>query len=721
MVGFLKKFLAKILKKFLIKHKAASIPNGKRSALTKQVEPKQVSERHVGVVISGQMSMQGKEHETDKNTGPWYIGKTIADIFEIRGVLGRGGMGIVYLASQVTTQRKFAIKVALGKFVEDKFLRQCFTREAEAWTQLVHPHIVHAFFVLDDQSTDYRPAIFMDYCDGSNLAQRLESDLQLSIADKLDIAIQVCWGMEFAHKQGYVHRDLKPSNVLLTSAGKAMVSDFGLVKQLGLGDLEVKADDLKQQDNRLYTSLAHGLVFGTPEYMPPEQWEGKAYKHSDIYSFGIVLYELFCGVRPFVVSTRASLRDWHCRVHPPNPQRNNPQVPDVLARLMLACLAKKPSVRPKDFNEVATQLEIAYREHTGEDHCSRHNKPTDTVVARENRFFQAASLVLQAHGCIMRGQWEAAQRQVTRAADIFQEIDDLTGLADCLSTKAYVFRLHGKLDEAMKLYEEAHHLWEETDNMDGLAGCWINQAAILSLKGKLDLAMKLLEQAEQVCRKTDNDYWIQTALGDRAKIFRQRGELDKAMKLFKQKEIICRKLNYMSALASALADQAVIHQMRNDLDAALRLNMEQEKICRQIVDLNGLQASLGDQAAIYHKRGDFQTAMKLHDEEEQLCHELNNQNGLQMCLGNKGAILLDQKRLNEAMHLLRQQEEICRELETPEGLAQCLTNMALVLGLMGRLSEARSMGEEAHRIAVEHGLTWMAREIERIMGRFGAY
>ena len=716
MVGFLKKFFSKHKH-----HSQGSFPKKQGSLKTKRAEPQQISKLHVKAVSSGQMTIKDRKPEADKDVGPWYVGKTIADIFEIRGVLGRGGMGIVYLASQVMTQRKFAIKVALGKFVEDKFLRQCFTREAEAWTQLVHPHIVHAFFVLDDQSTDYRPAIFMDYCDGSNLAQRLESDLQLSIADKLDIAIQVCWGMEFAHKQGYVHRDLKPSNVLLTSAGKAMVSDFGLVKQLGLGDLEVKADDLKQQDDRLYTSLAHGLVVGTPEYMPPEQWEGKVYKHSDIYAFGIVLYELFCGVRPFVVSTRASLRDWHCRVHPPNPQQNNPQVPDILARLMLACLAKKPSVRPKDFNEVATQLEIAYRKHTGEDHCSRRNKPTNVVVAQENRFFQAGSLVLQAQGCILRGQWEDAQRQITHAADIFREIGDLTGLADCLCTKAYVFSLHGKLDEAMKLYKEAHHLWEETGNMDGLVGCWINQAAILSLRGKLDLAIKLLEQAEQVCRKTGNDYWIQTALGDRAKIFRQRGELDKAMTLFKQKEKICQKLGDRSALASVLADQAVIHQMRNDLDAALRLNMEQEKICRQIGDLDGLQASLGDQAAIYHKRGDFQTAMKLHDEEEQLCRELNNQNGLQTCLGNKGAILLDQKRLNEAMHLLRQQEEICRELGTPEGLAQCLMNQAIILELTGLHREAQSMGEEAHRIAVEHGLTLMAREIERFMGRFGAY
>ncbi len=226
--------------------------------------------------------------------GPFVIGQRVAQIYEVHGVLGRGGMGIVYLGHNHASQRAVAIKVSLGSFVDDPDARKRFLREAEAWTELVHPHIVHAFDVHDDQSTNYRPVIVMDYCAGGDLANRLSGNKGLAMADALDIAIQVCWAMEFAHGKGHVHRDLKPGNVLLDGDGRALAT----VSQGG----------------------------GTPEYMPPEQWEGRADKPADIYSFGIMLYELLCEQRPFAAEDRLALQIPHATQAPPEPRQLNDRI-----------------------------------------------------------------------------------------------------------------------------------------------------------------------------------------------------------------------------------------------------------------------------------------------------------------------------------------------------------------------------------------------------------
>jgi len=254
---------------------------------TIRVNQPKATGKHVDTLDSLKTSKAQKASQAAGDTGPWHIGKTVADIFEIRGVLGRGGMGVVYFAHDNATQRKVAVKVPLGKFVDDEDARKRFTREAEAWTGLIHPHIVHAFDVRDEQSTDYRPAIFMDYCDGGSLADRISNGSRLPVTEAMDIAIQICWAMAFAHEKGHIHRDLKPANVLLTSEGKALVTDFGLVKSLTLQDLGLGSGRVSGADAKALASISQ--AGGTPEYMPLEQWEGKAERASDIYAFGVML------------------------------------------------------------------------------------------------------------------------------------------------------------------------------------------------------------------------------------------------------------------------------------------------------------------------------------------------------------------------------------------------------------------------------------------------
>jgi serine/threonine protein kinase len=387
------------------------------------------SEAHVQTICSGQLDSAAEQNgrREEEDTGPYPIGKTVGRIYQIRRVLGRGGMGIVYLAYDTATQRNVAVKVPLGKFVEDKDAQDHFVREGEAWMELVHPHIVRAFDIRDDETTDYRPAMFMDYCQGGSLAERLAGQTPLPFPDALDIAIQICSAMEFAHRKGRIHRDLKAGNILLTGDGRAQVSDFGLVRSLDMEDLETSEDVLRRDDPQLHASVSGRAVVGTPEYMPPEQWEGKSCPQSDVYAFGILLYELFCGCRPFTAKHRAELRTVHLTASPPVPRRLNGEVPDDLSRLMLRCLAKEPASRPRSFQEVGGELVRVFQALTGTPYQSRRGGSAARELSREQRAGQGWMLVRQAGGCRLRGTPKKAERLYHKATRVFERLDDLEG------------------------------------------------------------------------------------------------------------------------------------------------------------------------------------------------------------------------------------------------------------------------------------------------------
>jgi len=400
---------------------------------TQAVKASQVapSDSRVKTIRSEEMDSVEKNKRSLDDISPWHIGKTVGEIFEIRGVLGHGGMGIVYRALDKATEREVAVKLPLGSFVDNENARKRFAREAQTWIELIHPHIVRAFLVRDDQATDYRPAIFMDYCDGGSLADRLHCGVPLSMIDALDIAIQVCWALGFAHEKGHVHRDLKPGNILLTSKGTALVSDFGLAKQINLEDLDVDEAELTRLDGELHSMLTLGAA-GTPEYMPPEQWEGNANKRSDIYAFGIVLYEIICGGRPFTAKRRAGLRKVHAMVPPPDPKKLNGDIPDALSELMLECVAKDPKDRPSGFDRVSDRLISIYKTMTKAlscDHCRK--KPDTENITRAEKRAQGMSLTLIGNGCSIRGDHSEATRCYEESIKILKDLGDRHFIANC--------------------------------------------------------------------------------------------------------------------------------------------------------------------------------------------------------------------------------------------------------------------------------------------------
>ena len=267
--------------------------------------------------------------------------------FEILAPLGAGGMGEVYRARDTRLDRTVAIKLLPSELVNAPGRRvERFRHEARAIARITHPNICTLHDVGEDGSAIF---LVMEYVDGATLARRLE-DGPLPLPLALRTAIGIADALDHAHRHGVVHRDLKPSNVMLTRDSVKLL-DFGLAK-------------LKERDEQVPTDATQsarltdvGTIVGTVPYMAPEQIEGREVDaRTDIFAFGVVLYEMLCGRRPFAGDSRASLMAAIVAAEPPALSSLQPQTPASLERLILRCLAKDPDDRWQTARDLAAEL-----------------------------------------------------------------------------------------------------------------------------------------------------------------------------------------------------------------------------------------------------------------------------------------------------------------------------------------------------------------------------
>ena len=229
------------------------------------------------------------------NSPASYIGKDIAGQFRILQRIGSGGMGAVYKAEQPEMNRFVAIKILHPKYVSRPDLVSRFRREARAMSHLSHPNTARVFMY--GQLEDGACYIVMEYLEGKNLAQVTRAEGMLQPARAVNIMVQVCGALEEAHRQGMVHRDLKPENIFLTTQGG--IADYPKVLDFGLA----KVTQREMRPGSLILTQ-EGMVFGTPEFMSPEQLSGDNVDgRSDLYSLALVLYQMLSGKLPFEATT----------------------------------------------------------------------------------------------------------------------------------------------------------------------------------------------------------------------------------------------------------------------------------------------------------------------------------------------------------------------------------------------------------------------------------
>ena len=264
--------------------------------------------------------------------------------FKLLDPLGRGGMGQVFLAEDTTLDRKVALKFLPEKLEGDKLARERFLREAKSAAALDHPYICKIYEIGESDGTAY---IAMEYVEGVTLQEKVAAG-PLRLPDILEIGAEIAEAIDAAHKKGIVHRDLKSPNIMVTRDGHIKVLDFGLAKKVALdGHSETSSESL----------TAHDVTPGTVIYMSPEQVKGERIDgRTDIFSLGVVLYELATGKLPFEELTSGSTYDAILNREPLPPRALNPNVPEDLERVIVKALEKDRDHRYQTAREVGVDL-----------------------------------------------------------------------------------------------------------------------------------------------------------------------------------------------------------------------------------------------------------------------------------------------------------------------------------------------------------------------------
>ncbi len=264
------------------------------------------------------------------------IGRTVAH-YRITAPLGEGGMGVVYEAEDLRLPRRVALKFLPPGQLDDHSARERFEREARAASVLSHPHICVLHDVAEHEG---QPFIVMERLQGTSLRDRFQKG-PLSVADILRIGAQVADALDAAHAAGIVHRDVKPANIFLTERGDAKVLDFGVARLRPAGGA-----DAASEVPTLEKLTTPGTAVGTVAYMSPEQVLGRpANARSDLFSLGVVLYEMGTGARPFPGESMGAVFDAILHKAPTSPVRLNPRMPVELERIVSRCLEKDPAKR----------------------------------------------------------------------------------------------------------------------------------------------------------------------------------------------------------------------------------------------------------------------------------------------------------------------------------------------------------------------------------------
>jgi eukaryotic-like serine/threonine-protein kinase len=293
--------------------------------------------------------------------------------YQVEALLGEGGMGAVYRAYDRELDRTVALKLIRPELGADPTMSQRFRQELLLASKISHKNILRIHDLGEANGTKF---ISMAYVEGEDLHQMLKREGRLPVNRAVSLTKQLCAALEAAHAEGVVHRDLKPQNILLDKAGQVYVSDFGLAKSL--------EPDATQM-------TVSGQFLGTPRYMSPEQALAGAVDHrSDLYSLGLILYEMVTGEIPF--KAESTLQTMYLRVHekPQDPRQVNPELPDYLVQIILRCLETEPGQRYQSAREILDDLESAQPSRPFP------SRPLPTVPARRTtrKFWYAGAGIL---------------------------------------------------------------------------------------------------------------------------------------------------------------------------------------------------------------------------------------------------------------------------------------------------------------------------------------
>jgi serine/threonine protein kinase len=402
---------------------------------------------------------------------PWKKGDRIKGRYEIITIL-QGGMGEVCIAYDHEHREAVAIKTLRDEFMAEKDAVERFIREAEIWATLErHKNIVRAMYVLDIHG---KPHIMLEYVAGGDLRGTMKRS-RLSIPRILECSMDLCRGMGFAYRKlGIVHRDIKPENCMITGDGVLKVTDFGIAAFLG--EMSHSSGGREDRENTGLTRT--GLFIGTIPYASPEQLSDTkgVDTRSDIYSFGIMLYEMLIGRTPFRSDDLNACINGHLFTEPPDPCMERNDIPRELGNIVLKCMAKEKEKRFQAFDELERPLQKLYRASTGGLYPEPEGEKALTSWELLNKGASLSAL----------GRELDAIRYYDRALEINPRY------AKAWFNKGASLFVLGRNDEALECNERALKINPR------LAEAWSNKGVSLSAMGKKAEAIKCFDRALKI-------------------------------------------------------------------------------------------------------------------------------------------------------------------------------------------------------------------------------
>ncbi len=659
------------------------------------------------------------------------VGKQILH-YKIVAKLGHGGMGAVYRAEDTKLRRQVAIKVLPPEKMDTERLKR-FQQEARAIASLNHPNIVTVYSV---DEVDGQHFITMELVEGSSLNDDIPKG-GYSLERFLEIACRLVDAVAAAHEKGIIHRDLKPSNIMLGADGRVKVLDFGLAK------LRPELSQSGAVDVTAETLTKIGLVMGTAPYMSPEQCKGRKVDHrSDLFSLGVVLYEMATGKRPFTGETSADLVSSILRDSPEIVSELKASLPNRLGRVIRFCLEKDPDRRYQSVKDLRNELDDLQREIAAKGPAAAGRPKTLRIPARDLRvplraLLAVAALVLvaalawhfwlrgdgppslgaPARELLVQGQLfeqrgdtrenlETAERRYRRALELEPGHPVLQAhLADVLTRRQKDFAAEGRVEEIRELVTEA--LAEAPD----LPLAHAARGRLLLLEGDASAAEGDARRAIELAR---DDFRGYTLLGE---ALLAQGRDDQAIvELRKGVAVGGANVRPRLALAKVLMNQRSYNEAAAEYERALEYDPDSLTalnnlsviygrqgrpadaipLLKRVLVLNPNDRSATNLGNAYYKLGRMDEAIAAFER----AHELAPERGLLMY--NLGDTILETGEADRARGWFeRALAAYDREIEAGGDVARLLAERALTAAKLGRLAEATADVEKA--LALDSG------------------
>ena len=591
--------------------------------------------------------------------------------YEIASRPMMGGMGVVYFALDYGNDgRPVALKTFRPEFLPDRAARDRFLREGTAWIELgSHPHIVRCYKVeyIDPTAFLVLELIAKEQnMPDASLRSWLIPGRPLPLEQALLFALQIARGMQYATEKipGFVHRDLKPENILVgadrlsgTNINRLRVTDFGLVKTIASGDTSVATTNVGEfKPNQV--QFTYGV--GTPLYMAPEQWKGEPVGiYTDIYAFGCLLYEVFCGHAACKGTTSTELQTSHCTG---NLQSIPRTLPKDLESLLANCLSLKPASRYQVWGEIIRGLESAY---------SLRSRQTIPRVSNDMSLSHAEgaqagwSFIAIGFSYLNLGIVDKAILNFVKARSLGQKEKDLNLEGAAIGNLGTAYRNRGDINQSLECFLQALEVYTITGNKNEECAVLCNLAMSYTIQGNTHHAIAFYERSLLIARETKNNRAEAIIMGGLGNAHQDLGNLPQALDYFERSLEVSQQIQNIRGEGIAFGNIGNVYEEMGDYSRAIEFHERALKIDQGLGDRRLEGADLGNLGNAHWKLNAFDKAIMYYELQLNVTKETGDSLGTATALLNLASLYFDLGKYGQSLPLAQESAQVFARIGSP--------------------------------------------------------